>query len=241
MKILRVKDKLDTYGTKKKLLPNISNRSTFIARSGQGKSNLIVNLLLRKEKEFYNDDYNGDDIFLISPSVKCDDKLQILIESKEIPESNIFDYYDNDLLFTIYGLIKDEYMKHVGEKQKPPNYLIIIDDCLNDLKDGGSKKNALSTVFVNGRHYNCSVFVTSQYYTKLPSIVRSNSNAIYLFDNSHKELQKIADEVSTVSTKDFITKFRENMVNKHSFMLIDFTKPKKEMYKNEDFEVIKFD
>lgn len=238
-KILRVKDTLDKFGTKKKMLPDLSNRSVFIAKSGQGKSNLIVNLLLRKEPEFYNDDFDGENIFLISPSAKCDDKLRVLIDAKDIPSSNIFNEYSNDTLLTVYDLIKDEYMERINDKQKPPNYLIVIDDCLTSLKDGG-RNNGLERVFVNGRHYNCSCWVTSQYYTKLPAVVRANANALYLFDTSHKELQKIAEEVSSVSTKEFISKFRENMPDKHSFILVDFTKNKQNIYKNQNFDVIKF-
>ena len=73
LKILRVKDKLDKFGVKKTITPNLSHRALFIAKSGVGKSNLIVNLLLRAENEFYRDNFDGDNIFLISPSINSDD------------------------------------------------------------------------------------------------------------------------------------------------------------------------
>ena len=234
-KILKVRDKLDSFKVKKKILPDISNRTIFVAKSGNGKSNLLVNLLLRKEPEFYNNDFQGDNIFLISPSAKCDDKLKILIESKEIPESNVFKVYDNDVLSTIYDLIKQEYMSFVSDKKKPPNFLIIIDDCAVNLKDGGRRGNILEKIFVNGRHYNCSCWTTTQYYTHLPSVVRTNANAIFLWNTSHKEFTKIAEEVSDYPNREFIDKMREQMTDKHSFVLVDFTKPREEQYKNSDF------
>lgn len=240
LKILRVKDKLDKFGVKKTITPNLSHRALFIAKSGVGKSNLIVNLLLRAENEFYRDDFDGDNIFLISPSINSDDKLRLIVEQKDIPDCNVYDCYDTQILMTIYETIKKEYMSAVNDKQKPPNFLIIIDDCADSLKCGG-RSNPLEKLYIAGRHYNITVWTTSQYYTSVPPVVRNNTNVLYVWNTSYKEIHKIAEEFSDVKTDEFIKQFRESTGGeKHNFMVIDTTRSNEEKYKNHNFEIVSF-
>jgi hypothetical protein len=240
LKILRVKDKLDSLKIKKYPTPDLCHSALFIAKSGVGKSNLIANLLLRKEPEFYNDNFDGDNIFLISPSIDTDDKLRLICEVKEIPESNIFDFYDTSVLTDIFKIIKNEYKTAINDDDKVPNFLIIIDDCADSLKQGG-RNNPLEKLYIAGRHSNITIWTTSQYYSSVPPVVRTNSNVIYVWDTPHKEIIKIAEEHSNVKNDIFVEKFRNSVNNeKHHFIVIDYTKPNNERYRNHEFEALSF-
>lgn len=239
-KILRVRDKNEKYGTKKKYMFDIPFRVCLIAKSGVGKTNLIVNMFCQDNKNFYKNDFEGDDVYIFSPSIKTDHKLKVLIEQMDIPPSNLFMSLDMDMLEAVYELIKEDYEEAIKEKEKPKNTLIIIDDCMDSLKSGG-KNGILDKMSANARHQNCSFIVTSQFYTKIPPCVRANSNGMVIFETSDKILETICEEHSHISHKEFKRKFRElTNESKHSFLMINYTNKKKERYMNDKFEFIDF-
>ena len=85
--ILAVKDDNEGYHIKKDRIFNMPFRLCMIAKSQQGKSNLAVNLLSRQE--FYKDDFEPTNIWIISPSAKTDSKLKKMIKFLDIPPENI--------------------------------------------------------------------------------------------------------------------------------------------------------
>jgi len=239
-KILRVRDKNEAYGTKKNITFNIPFRLSLIAKSGVGKTNLIVNFFLQDDNHFYKNDFEGENIYIFSPSLKTDHKLKILIEQKDIPPSNLFMGLDMDILDAVYELIKEDYQEAIKEKEKPKNTVIIIDDCMDMLKNGG-KKNVLDKIAANARHQNCSFIITSQYYTKIPPCVRSNCNGMIIFETSDKILETICEEHAYCSHKKFKKKFREiTNESKHSFLMINYTNKKKDRYIDDNFNIVDF-
>jgi hypothetical protein len=239
-KILRVRDKNEKHGTKKKYMFDIPFRVCLIAKSGVGKTNLIVNMFCQDNKNFYKKDFEGDNMYVFSPSIKTDHKLKILIEQMDIPPSNLFMSLDMDMLEAVYELIKEDYEEAIREKEKPKNTLIIIDDCMDSLKSGG-KNGILDKMASNARHQNCSFIITSQYYTKIPPCVRANCNGMVIFETSDKILETICEEHSYCSHKDFKKKFRElTNHSKHSFLMINYTNKKKDRYLNDKFDIIDF-
>jgi hypothetical protein len=219
---------------------DIPFRVCLIAKSGVGKTNLIVNMFCQDNKNFYKNDFEGDDVYIFSPSIKTDHKLKVLIEQMDIPPSNLFMSLDMDMLEAVYELIKEDYEEAIKEKEKPKNTLIIIDDCMDSLKSGG-KNGILDKMAANARHQNCSFIITSQFYTKIPPCVRANANGMVIFETSDKILETICEEHSHISHKQFKQKFK-NLTNhsKHSFLMINYTNKKKERYLNDNFEFVDF-
>lgn len=239
-RILPVKDKNEKFITKKEITFNIPFRLSLIAKSGVGKTNLIINLFLQDDKHFYKDDFEGDNMYIFSPSIKTDHKLKILIEQKDIPPSNLFMSLDMEILDAVYELIKEDYQEAIAGKEKPKNTVIIIDDCMDSLKNGG-KNNVLDKIAANARHQNCSFIVTSQYYTKIPPCVRANCNGLVIFETSDKILETICEEHSYCNHKTFKKKFREiTEDDKHSFLMINYTNKKKERYIDDKFNIVDF-
>ena len=87
-KVLRVKDPHDSYHIKKDLfdLP----MSLIVVGKSQlsGKSNFLT-WLLCSESAGYTKDFDGENIFIVSPSFTNDNKLKIIQRQFDIPPTNI--------------------------------------------------------------------------------------------------------------------------------------------------------
>jgi hypothetical protein len=204
-----------------------------------GKSNLLVNLLLRDE--YYNKDFSGDNIYIVSPSVDTDDKLKKLVDVKEIPEENIMTDFDEDVIMELYKILEEEYREAVDNGEKPTNKLIVFDDISykGDLKK--KKNGVVAKIFSNGRHINVSCIITAQKYSDITTSARENCNGAIFFDMSNKQLELVEADVNYTGTKkNFMKMFRDNIGAKHSFIVVNFTNDKDKRYLNEYFQPISF-
>jgi hypothetical protein len=232
-KILVVKDTSENHKIPHKLLPNMPFRSIILAKSGQGKTNLLVNLLTRPE--FYGKKFEPDNIYIVSPSIKNDDKLKKMIEFLEIPEYNLYEDYDEQAIRELYKMIDENY-----QENPKTHSLIIFDDVgfSGDLK-ASSKNNMIDKIFCNSRHIGLSTYALVQRITQINLVCRNNANSIYVFDTDNKNLKIIEEENNFLGNKaSFMDMFRKNIDKKSDFILIDYTKDKKEMYKDKNFNIL---
>jgi len=238
-KILKVKDKNDSYYTKLDDIFDIPMRLLIVGKSQlSGKTNLILNLLLRNE--FYRNKYDGQNIFLVTNN-KLDNKLKILRKEKDIGDENVMEFDEEDLE-DLYEQLEDEFLQDVADKKKPSNKLIIFDDVAYS---GGLKNKTagiISKIVMNGRHANISSIFTTQKFSLVQTGVRSNTTGAILFNTSQKELELIADDYNYLeSKKDFIKIFRKTTEKKNSFMVVNFSNNKASMYMDSEFKPIKID
>ena len=238
-KILKVKDKNDTYYTKLDDIFDIPMRLLIVGKSQlSGKTNLILNLLLRNE--FYRNKYDGENIFLVTNN-KLDNKLKILRKEKDIPDENVMAFDEEDLE-DLYEQLEDEFLDDVENKKKPSNKLIIFDDVAYS---GGLKNKTagvISKIVMNGRHANISSIFTTQKFSLVQTGVRSNVTGAILFNTSQKELELIADDYNYLENKkEFIKIFRKTTEKKNSFMVVNFTNDKPSMYMDSEFKPIVMD
>jgi hypothetical protein len=238
LSIYKVKDQAETYYTKKDIIFDIPFRLLIVGKSQlSGKSNILVNLLLRDE--FYNNDFDGSNIFLVSPSITNDEKLKKIIKVKEIPEENLFLEYDEDVLKELYQMLQDEYEEAKANGEKPQNKLIIFDDMSYNGALKAKQHGIINKIFSNGRHINLSIITTAQKYSDLLTSSRENANGAIFFNCSNKQLELIeADHNYLGSKKEFMNMFRKVMDEKHSFLVVNYTNPKEQRYLNKDFDVI---
>lgn len=235
-KIYVMKDENEGHHYERERLFNVPFRGLITAKSGQGKTNLIGNMFLRDE--FYLNDFKPEDIYIFSESAKNDDKLKKLIEVRDIPESNIHHYFDEQALEILYDFLTEEYEKAIEEKKKPVHSVVILDDCAFD----GSLKysKALNHVYMNGRHIQCSVIICSQKHSLISTHIRENANFSIIFPCSQKQLELVADDYNYLPRKrDFIDIFRKYTPKKHNFFVVNFTnKEKNQIYQDDTFEYI---
>jgi hypothetical protein len=238
LSIYKVKDEAETYYTKKDLIFDVPFRLLIVGKSQlSGKSNILVNLLLRDE--FYNKDFDGENIFLVSPSITNDEKLKKIIKVKEIPEENLFLEYDEDVLKQLYQMLQDEYEEAKEAGEKPQNKLIIFDDMSYNGALKAKQHGIINKIFSNGRHINLSIITTSQKYSDLLTSSRENANGAIFFNCSNKQLELIESDHNYLgSKKEFMNMFRKVMDEKHSFLVVNYTNPKEQRYLNKDFDVI---
>lgn len=158
-----------------------------------GKSSLILSML--SSPKLYKGYFHN--IYMISPSTS-DGKMQPLIREldsqgkfyRELTEANIE---------TILNEIRAEQdalkMKEKKLKRKlPPIYnLLILDDVMADLPRS-FKKNKITSLFMNARHYSLSTMIVSQVYKGVPAQVRKQTDIIYTFPLVKKEKEAICED-----------------------------------------------
>lgn len=238
LQIYKMIDNSENYHTKKDIIADIPFRMVICGKSQlSGKTNFVGNMLLLPE--YYKNDFEGKNIFIISGSLHSDPKISTLITEKEIPAKNTFDFYDEELIEAIYEMVEEEYNKHVEEKKRPPNYLIFFDDLSSSgiLKQG----KIINKMFSVGRHINLSVIMTAQKATDCPTNAFENLTLGVFFSCSDRQLEKIEHDVNYHTTKKlFKKKVREITSEPHSFLAVCFSNKPDEMYLDKNFEPIDF-
>ncbi len=231
--ILKVRDKADKIFKEKGILFDIPFKIAIIGKSqiSLGKSSIILNLLLREK--FYKNDFDGEDIFLITNN-KADNKISILQESKDIPESNIMPY-NEETIEALYDILEEQFLKEEKKKRR----LIIFDDVAysGDLKN--KQAGVVSKIVMNGRHINLSSIFTSQKASLLSTGVRSQLTGALIGAVSNKELDLIEADFNFLdSKKEFYKMFRSATGGSpRDFLVINFTNKEPHLkYLNKNFK-----
>ena len=237
MKVLKVKDPSEKYKIKHKLF-DIPFSLILVGKSElSGKSNFCTWLLL-SDNAGYKDVWDGENIYIVSPSLRTDYKLQVIVSQLDIPKGNLIEQYDEQLLESIYEMIEEEYEDAINDKKKPKQSLIIFDD-MSFGKKLKKKGSIIEKIFCNGRHNLISVITTTQAYTSLLTECRENAKAMVLFDMSDRQLERVIDDHSTMGSKSFKQMFRDTASQKkHSFMVVNYSNKNSERFLDSEFRPI---
>jgi hypothetical protein len=225
LKIYPMRDATEGFHKKKGELFDLPFRIGIIGKSQMaGKTTLISSLLARKE--FYHGDIKPENIIIVSPSAKSDQKWKLLIKFLDIPSENVYTKYNEDQLNDLYAIIQEEYEEAVEEKKKPEHWCIVFDDVgyTNVLKN--KQGGFIDRLFSNGRHFLISTCVILQKYTTLSTTARENLTGLMCFSCSNKQLEQIMDDhLTSTSKKQFREVFRDATNEPHSFFTINYTNP----------------
>ncbi|EFP09655.1 hypothetical protein CRE_21849 [Caenorhabditis remanei] len=208
------------------LLPN-SIRACIIGKSGCGKTNLLMNLLLDK---FQGDDYlDYDNLYLFSTTLfqPC---YQALINGFEngLTKKDIRECFKKQN-FIVEKNDKKNITIHTSENcadipdpsSIDPNKktLIIFDDLMLE------KQNKIEQYYTRGRHNNIDCFYISQNYIKLPkNTIRENANFFIIFAQDKLNLDYIyRDHCSEIDKKKFLDLTSAVWKDKYCFLTIDKT------------------
>ena len=130
-KVLRVKDPHDSYHIKKELF-DLPMSMIVVGKSQlSGKSNFLT-WLLCSDAAGYSKEFLGENMYIISPSYSNDNKLKIIARQFDIPRTNIIEQFDEQLVEGIYQHVEEEYEDYESRGMKPPQSLILFDDCSFD-------------------------------------------------------------------------------------------------------------
>ena len=234
VKILKVKDSSDAFLKKHSFFDMPFRILINGASQRSGKTTIILGLLLDPNFK-YHDKFEGDNIYIVSDN-KLDNKLKLLMEYKEIPDSNYMKY-DEQVLENLYDEIEENFLLEKAEK-KIVNRIIIFDDCGYSGNLRNKTAGIISKLISNGRHLNLSQIYASQRFSMCSPILRSNITGAILFNTSMKELEMISDDFNYLnSRKAFIKMFRKETKEARSFLVVNFSNPKS-IYMNSEFQTI---
>ena len=241
IQIYKMKDTNESHYVDKKLMFNLPFRLLIVGKSQlSGKSNLVANLLLQDDDRLYKKHFDGENIYIFSPSLKTDYKIKTLISEKDIPESNLFTGFDEATIELLYEIVKENYNDAINDKVKPVQSLFIFDD-MSSSGDLKSKTNGIiSKIFSNGRHILLSVVLTAQKYTDILTGARENCSGAILFSGTDRQLESISDDHNIMGKKDFKQIYREHTNKPHSFMVVNYSNPTESRYLDKNFEPIKY-
>lgn len=189
-----------------------------------GKSVVTYNLL-----KHYAGCYDGIHIF--SPTWQQDPT--IAPDATGIPEENYHETIDVEF-------IEDLMKKQEAEKKKfdkgnlrqkfLSRHLLVFDDCIScEGFNTQSLSGILNKLAFKGRHFRCSVLITTQAYKALPKKFRVNiPNWIFMKTYNEGERKAISEEQSnTMSEKEFNSLFDKAIEDEYSFFYVFLDAPDK--------------
>lgn len=170
MKIYAVKPTLTSMPIKRPLHPSLPRPPTswmFICGSGMGKSNLITNLIFRKE--YYADIF--DNIIYISPTVERDNSSQPFLHKtmEDIVTIRSDPQNMDNILQGFIENIDRNFSTTDDDKPDPPVSLVIADDISGFLKKTSSVVHLIS----RNRHYWTTMFISNQTLKDVPRVIRT--------------------------------------------------------------------
>jgi len=205
------------------VIPRHPSRVLFVGKSNSGKSNLMINMLIKPE--MYHKYF--DEIYLISPTANILDDLPKFLN---LPHDRVH----NELDASIIEKIMDSQMKKIEEKglEKSPKTLIILDDIQSSASF--CRSSALTALFVQGRHYNISTFCCIQQYKKLPKVARLQASNVFFFPSSLSEVDALVEDFTppNFSKKDFKDMIKYCTLEPYNFMHINCFCHFKERYRH---------
>jgi hypothetical protein len=180
-------------------------------------------------------------MYLVSPSLATDQKLQHLVKYKEIPDTNLMEEYDEEVLETLYKNLEEQYKDEVADgEKKPANKILVLDDCSFSGALKAKMNGIINKVAMNGRHINLSLLITAQKYTDVSTGIRENLSCLIAFDMSQKQLELVgADHNFFHSKKMFFKLFHDHIKERHDFIVVNYSaKDKASRYMDKTFDVI---
>ena len=217
------KDKIeqpDLATDEKMFIPPLGSSMIMSGKSGSGKSTLLANFI--KDGRFYGKSEqkpNGwfDKIFLFSPTANGDD----IQRSLGIPSNHVFTNLDEApaLLEVILNTQQQKIDKSTADEV--PQYAVIFDDVIGDLNFMNCRE--FTRCFYQVRHVNCTIFMCTQHFKRVPRVCRLQANFVFFFQGSANEVETIVDDFAPpmYSKNEFRNLVNESTKEKYSFLTIN--------------------
>ena len=207
------------------LIPDVLPQGSclFIAPSNSGKTNLIVNLLLRKRFGYLT---HYSKVYIFSPTAHSDQSWDLLHPEHYRPYT--VTCIDKVKRQTCQFILDDEFseekLNRIMQQQDKlpsdsrPKILIVLDDVASELRRDSRTLNRLA---MRGRHSKIWTWISSQLYKKLPRSIRVNIPYLVFFQVNQNELKTISEELATDSVRAWETMFKRATSEQYSFLTVD--------------------
>ena len=202
-------------------IPPLGSSVIMSGKSGCGKSTLLANLLL--DGRFYGPSDSKPDgwfdkTFLFSPTANGDDIQKSLGIDKKYVFTDLSEAAE--LLDVILNTQQDKLDRAKGA-HTVPQYAIIFDDVIGDTKFMNEK--AFTRCFYQVRHVNCTTFICTQHFRKVPKVCRLQANFVFFFQGSAAEVEVITEEYAPpmYTKKEFTQLVNDATTERYSFLTIN--------------------
>lgn len=190
-------------------------------KSGSGKSTLLARLIT--DERFYGKSAtrpNGwfDKIFLFSPTANGDDVQKSLgIDPKYV-------FTDLEEAPELLEVILDSQQGKIDESDgadKVEQYAIIFDDVIGDTVFMNEK--SFTRCFYQVRHVNCTTFICTQHFKRVPKVCRLQANFVFFFQGSANEVEMVTEEFAPpeYKKKEFMQMVNDCTKENYSFLTIN--------------------
>lgn len=219
-------DCIDEKLTKYPMIKDVWSKTSFniiCGRMGQGKTSLMTNLVKNVFKKCFHH------IYVIMP-YNSRESIENDIFGKYVPDEQLYDTLDEDVLHTIYEELQD----HSKEKEYS---LLIIDDFQAQLKDPEIVKT-LQKIITKMRHLRTTVFLLQQNFQALVKPLRELTTNLILFNLGKSQLSKIFAEIIQMDKEKYEQIIETCFKDPHDWILVNLN-GSKNIYRNMDLVEIK--
>ena len=197
-----------------------------VGQPASGKTNLVMNLILRKKCFYYKQFHK---IYIFSAS------LHTIKQKIKLPKEQLVHGFDIERLSEIIQHEKEE-----AEEDDEKNKIhIIFDDVVSQI---AKNLKPMLHLLYNRRHIGggISVILTTQKLTKVPLELRTVASALFFFNTRNKqETETLYDEYVGFK-KPQLKKVLDFVFDKpHNFLFLNFEKRHDEMY-HKNFNELSF-
>ena len=200
----------------------------FLAPSGQGKATTLTAMPLGPYRGIF------DQIHVFSPSVDIDSAWTSVKEFAEHLEGSSFhSEWDEQALRDIMDRqrVKIKELKDAKSRKPLPQVLTIIDDFADRYDITHSASNILTTLFIRGRHFGSSRWLSSQKLTAIAPVARVNFRFMLVWRLRNQfEIQALIQELSALYPMQVLMEMYETAITHedHSFWFINLVAKKKD-------------
>ena len=190
-------------------------------KSGSGKSTLLARFIT--DERFYGKSAERPDgwfdkIFLFSPTANGDDVQKALGIDKK------FVFTDLEEAPELLEVILDSQQTKIDGADgadKVEQYAIIFDDVIGDTSFMNEK--AFTRCFYQVRHVNCTTFICTQHFKRVPKVCRLQANFVFFFQGSASEVEMVTEEFAPpeYSKKEFSSLVNDATKEPYSFLTIN--------------------
>ena len=150
-------------------------------------------------------------------------------------QGNFYDQLSEKNALEIINKLKD--LSDNWDKKRPLQNLVIIDDSTGDFPTGRKKSN-ITTMFVNSRHLNTSIWLISHRYNTIPSVWRNQVDAMFLFKtNSKVEIETLKKDLN-IDEDILETCLKDATREPHSFLYLNMKQGGVKLHKRFDEYII---
>ena len=215
------------------LIPKINSSTIFSGRSGSGKSVCLATLLTKK----WGLKGAFDDIYLISPTGASDD----IQKQMGVPKKNVFTDVMKGIK-EVESVLNDNrsIIEKVGA-QHAPKIALIYDDCVGD-RDLLRHPMFIKS-FIACRHFNCTTFICTQSFTRVPRVCRLQATNAIIFACSQDEIKVLTETFTPArySKKEFADMINEATREPYSFLYINWGAKPAERYRRRFDKIMTLD